>query len=271
MPSNPANLYFEMVPFPHPNQPKAGALRLKPRLQRRQHARVLSLLVGLWLILYICRASADENVVGYRKSYYLEDDNRIHVSTDSWLFDAALTGNISVTGDVVVDAISGATPTGAPPQTKWPFPTFNFYYKPVYQSVYSSQYNQFIQNNQIYVDAGLETEQQLTNQAAMYSQGIAGTMATNTALADLKTISTNRNYRKMTVPLTQLHDHRNAFSFSMPLTLRNQQVTPTFSYSAESDYISFGGALNYSLPMNRCFRRSDLCIHVFILGWRASR
>ena len=75
--------------------------------------------------------------------------------------------------------------------------------------------------------------QQLTNDAANFSQGIAGSIATNSAAAALKSLSTNRNFGKNTVPLTHMHDHRNAFSFSIPLTLRAQKLTPSFAYSAE--------------------------------------
>jgi hypothetical protein len=221
------------------------------RRRNQRRARLIALTVAVMLpLLRINRVFGDESEIGYRKYYYQEDANRIHVSTDTWQFDVGLNDNVRVSGNVVVDAISGATPLGAPPQKQWPFPTFNYYYQPLYQSVYGRQYSQFIQNNQIYVDAGLETMQQLTNDAALFSQGIAGSLATNSAAAALKSLSTNRNFRKNTVPLTQMHDHRNAFSFSMPLTLRDQKLTPSFAYSAESDYISFGGALNYSLALN---------------------
>jgi len=202
------------------------------------------------LVARLTGAVGNDSEIGYRKAYYQEDDNRIHVSTDTWQFDVGVNDHVRVSGDVVVDAISGATPNGAPPQRQWPFPTFNYYFQPIYQNLYAGQYNQFVQNNQIYVDAGLETMQQLTNAAATYASGVAGGVATNSANAALKSLVKNPNYRNTTVPLTQLHDNRHGFSFSMPLTLRKQELTPTFSYSAESDYISFGGALNYSLALN---------------------
>ena len=221
------------------------------RRRDQRRARMIALTVAVMLpLLRINRAVGDESEIGYRKSYYQEDDNRIHVSTDTWQFDVGLNDHVRLSGNVVVDAISGATPVGAPPQKQWPLPNFNYYYQPVFNSIYNSQYSQFIQNNQIYVDAGLETMQQLTNDAANFSQGIAGSIATNSAAAALKSLSTNRNFGKNTVPLTHMHDHRNAFSFSIPLTLRAQKLTPSFAYSAESDYISFGGALNYSLALN---------------------
>lgn len=230
---------------------KEELILLNRRRRNRRRARLIALTVAVLLpLLRIQRIFGDESDIGYRKSYYLEDDNRIKVSTDTWQFDVGLNDHVRVTGDVVVDAISGATPLGAPPQTKWPFPTFNYFYQPIYRGLYGAQYSQFIQNNQIYVDAGLETMQQLTNDAAFFAHNIAGLLATNSAFASLRNLATNANFNKSTVPLTHMHDHRNAFSFAMPLTLRDQQLTPSFAYSAESDYISFGGALNYSIALN---------------------
>jgi len=196
------------------------------------------------------RDLGDDSEVGYRKAYYQEDDNRIHVSTDTWQFDVGLGDTVRAVGDVVVDAISGATPKGAPPQTEWPFAGFNYYYQPVYQNVYNTQYNQYVQNNLIYVAAGLETMAQLESAAAAYARNVAAGAATRTALAALNSLYDNRNYHDTSVPLTQLHDHRNAFSLSLPVTLRQQEITPGFAYSQESDYISFGGSLNYSRSFN---------------------
>jgi len=42
-------------------------------------------------------------------------------------------------------------------------------------------------------------------------------------------------------------------------------------YAVPYPYTTYPRYTNPLLPVNRCFRRSDLCIHVFILGWRASR
>ena len=166
-------------------------VRHRPKHRR---ARLIALTVAVMLpLLRINRVFGDESEIGYRKSYYLEDDNRIKVSTDTWQFDVGLNDHVRVTGDVVVDAISGATPLGAPPQTKWPFPTFNYFYQPIYRGLYGAPYSQFIQNNQIYVDAGLETMQQLTNDAAFYAHNIAGLLATNSAFASLRSLATNAN------------------------------------------------------------------------------
>jgi hypothetical protein len=217
----------------------------------RRRTRRLALSAALVLpLLRVSRAFGAEDEVGYRKSYYQEDDNRINVSTDVWRFDAGLRDNVRVSGEVVVDAISGATPNGAPPQTQWPFPTQNSLYQSAYQTAYGSQYSQFIASNQIYVDSNLETLQQLTNDAAVFANQTAYNIATNSASASWHSLTNSPNFRNTKVPLTQMHDHRNAFNIQLPMTFGPHQLTPSFAYSAESDYISFGGALNYSLALN---------------------
>ena len=201
-------------------------------------------------LLRVSRTLGQEDEVGYRKSYYLEDDNRINVATDIAQFDVGLSDKVRLNGNVVIDAISGATPTGAPPQTQWPFPSFNNLYQLAYQSSYANQYSQFIANNQIYVDSGLETYQQLTNDATAYTLLTAPPIATNNAAASFQSLTNNPNFRNNKVPLTQMHDHRSAFSLAVPVTLGPQVITPSFAFSTESDYTSFAGALNYSLSLN---------------------
>ncbi len=200
----------------------------------------------------ISRVLGAEDDIGYRKSYYQEDDNRIKVSTDLWQFDYGLKDNVRVSGEVVVDAISGATPTGAPPQTHWPYATFNSLYASAYQSAYNSIYSSVVNdpNNQLLLNANAITFQDLTNAAAGLARSSAPNLATNTANSQLRQITSNRNYHNQNVPLTEMHDRRNAFSLQTPLTFGRHQITPSFAYSCESDYISFGGALNYSLSLN---------------------
>ena len=202
------------------------------------------------VLMRVSRALGQENEVGYRKSYYLEDDNRIKVTTDTVQFDVGVMPSVRLSGDVVIDAISGATPTGAPPQSMWPFPTFNTLYQSAYQSSYSSQYNQFVAMNQIYVDSGLETYQQLTNDAAGFAQLTAPGIATNSANASFQSLTNSPNYRNNKVPLTYMHDQRSAFSLAAPIAFGPHTITPSFAFSVESDYTSFAGALNYSLSLN---------------------
>jgi len=212
----------------------------------------LALLLALALIAgRIGRASAEENQLGYRREAYREDDNRISVDTDSAYWDVGLSAHVRLRGDYTMDAISGATPTGAPPQTKWPFVTYNDLYKKAYGQAYTGAFNQFVAANQIFVDQGYQTYQQMTNIAAQVAAATAPGIANNSASASYRSITNNPNFHRNTVPLTQMHDRRQAFSIELPVTFGIHELTPSIAYSVESDYESFGGALNYSIALNK--------------------
>jgi hypothetical protein len=149
---------------------------------RKQTAGV-GLAVGLYL-LQLNRALAEDHV-DYRYENYQEDAGRMSIETHSFLFEVKPTPWLSVLGEAVYDAISGATPTGAPPATdiKVPFPPPGPYHS--------------------------------------------------------------------TVPLTHMQDKRYAGNIEPVFTFGPHHITPQFSYSEESDYISYGAALNYSLDLNK--------------------
>jgi hypothetical protein len=220
----------------------------RPRFARSELA--ISLAIVLPLLRLSRVSAADDSYVGYRREFYREDNDRISVDTDSHSFDVGVTSNVRITGNAVYDAISGATPTGAPPQSKWPFPTFAQYYANAYSQAYTAQFNQFIADNLNYAEAGYITFQQLTNAAILTATTNAPVIATNSSTASFQSLTNNPNYRNNSVPLTHIHDDRIAFSLGLPIALRNHLITPSFSYSTESDYISFGGALNYALALN---------------------
>ena len=94
------------------------------------------------------------------------------------------------------------------------------------------------------------TYSQLTNDAVAFAQNTAPGIATNSAAASYRSLTNSPNYRNKSVPLTQMHDQRTAFSLRLPISFGIQEITPSISYSEESDYISWGGALNYSLALN---------------------
>ena len=131
-----------------------------------------------------------EDLVAYRFENYQEDADRIHVVTHSGFFDKKVTSWLDVKAQMVYDAISGATPTGAPPPNQIHF---------------------------VPPDEGGPTG------PARFSPN---------------------------VPLTQMDDVRWAGSVDAAMTFGPHHITPQFSYSHESDYISYGGALGYSLDLN---------------------
>jgi hypothetical protein len=222
------------------------------RLRGFLRQQCASLTVALVLMVArMGRASGEEDQFGYRREMYREDGDRMSIDTDSLLLDVGLGSQLRVKGSFVIDTISGATPNGAPPQAQWPFASFSALYNRAYGQAYTAQFNQFVTQNQIYVDAGYETYQQMTNQAAQFAQQTAAPIATNSASASYQSLTNNPNYRRTSVPLTTLHDRREAYSIELPFTWGIQQLSPSFSHSRESDYISFGGALNYSVALNQ--------------------
>ncbi len=62
------------------------------------------------------RAAVADDFAGYRYEDYREDNGRIHVITHTIASQVELTPWLKAKGKYVYDGISGATPTGAPPQ-----------------------------------------------------------------------------------------------------------------------------------------------------------
>ncbi|MFM2295983.1 MAG: hypothetical protein RLZZ350_2396 [Verrucomicrobiota bacterium] len=58
------------------------------------------------------------------------------------------------------------------------------------------------------------------------------------------------NTNNASVPITQLHEFREALSLELPITFGAHTLTPQFSISKESDYDSLGFALNYARELN---------------------
>jgi hypothetical protein len=64
---------------------------------------------------YHCLRAHAEDQVGYRFEQYQEDNGRMGIETDSFLFDLQPKSWLTLAGEGVYDAISGFTPTGSPP------------------------------------------------------------------------------------------------------------------------------------------------------------
>ncbi len=72
--------------------------------------------LGAWLVAVgLAGKCRGEDRVEYRYEDYAEDDGRIHIRTHGAFFEVGLAPWVSMKGNFVYDAISGATPTGAPP------------------------------------------------------------------------------------------------------------------------------------------------------------
>lgn len=75
-----------------------------------QKTGALALAVGLYL-LRLNRAFGEDHA-DYRFGSYQEDHGRIGVDTHAWLFEKQVAGWLSLKGEAVYDAISGARPPG---------------------------------------------------------------------------------------------------------------------------------------------------------------
>lgn len=212
-----------------------------------------SLAAAIALCLQHCTRARGEDYGSYLHEFYREDDHRISVDADTLGFDVGLGEHVRLTGQLVQDAISGATPSGAPPQAQWPFQTFNGYYNKAYNQLFQYEIYQDPSNTNLY-NAGLFSGfpnpwQAYTNYVATNNPQL-GMQASNNATASYYNQSTNKNLHNTTVPLTQMHDQRRAISLGTPIAFGIHQFTPLVAVSMESDYHSYGAALNYQALLN---------------------
>jgi len=216
-----------------------------------KHRRLALTLAVLLFLVRLSRVNAQDNTSGYRHEWYAEDNDRIKVETDTFNIDMALGPKVRATGQLVFDSISGATPTGAPPQAQWPFPTFNDLYQNAYQQAFNSHFQSASNfNYQNFVVTGLETLQTMTNSILPQVRADAGHDATNSATSSFQSLTNNPNYRNKTVPLTQMQEFRTAFALGFPITFSRHEFTPSIAFSAESDYVSRGIAVNDAFYFN---------------------
>lgn len=219
--------------------------------------RCVAVGVGMALVLNARKLLAEENYGGYRHEFYREDGNRMSIDTDTVGWDIGLNSNVRLSGEMVYDAISGATPNGAPPQSQWPYVTRSELVNANYQGIFTAAINDLA--NRSLLQNGLFGD---PNSAAAYS-AYTNYIATDPSYAYLHSqaaaaantaygaLTNNPFFRSTSVPLQNLHDTRRAISFAVPLTWGIHQLTPEYAYSAESDYHSHSLALNYSIQLNQ--------------------
>lgn len=215
----------------------------------RLEARQLAVFLGITLLLKAKAFSQDDNYTGYRHEFYQEDDNRMSIDTDTIGFSGKLGEHVTIDGQFVHDAISGATPTGAPPQSKWPFPSFNTLYQQDYSQLFQAAIND--PNNLILYQSGyFANYQAYTNYVAQNNPQLRG-QATNNAATSYHQLTNSPSFHNNNVPVTHIQDKRYAFSLAAPVTFDIHTITPQVSYSTESDYHSLGIALNYAAQLNQ--------------------
>jgi hypothetical protein len=74
-----------------------------------------SIVLAAWLLVFaLPQRTRGEGRADYSYEDYAENDNRIHVTTQGVYFESDVKSWFSVNANFIYDAISGATPTGAP-------------------------------------------------------------------------------------------------------------------------------------------------------------
>lgn len=190
------------------------------------------------------RGRAEESHADYRYQIYREDNDRIAVDTHSALFDVSINAKARLQGEVVIDAVSGATPSGAPAYKDFHLLSVNQVGLNAVSGNYANLMStlgytgnpqgfiDYVRNNfPGFLPTLLSTYSDATNS---YAQALAA----------------NPNYRSAKVPLSPEHDERESLSFSVPVSFGHNTLTPGLSYSEESDYVSISTALNYSRDFN---------------------
>ena len=157
-----------------------------------------------------------EDQISYRHESYQEDNHRIRVETETALIQAILAPWLDVKVTAVYDAISGATPTGAPPPD-----SFTLHPTGTTLSIPGTAITTFKKSTSTDAVSGASS-------ATSSSQKISTT----------------------DVPTGIMMDKRTAVDLAVGLTFGPHRIIPQFSYSEEIDYISYAGALNYELSLN---------------------
>ena len=185
-------------------------------------SRQLAVLLSVLLLLKTSLSfSQDDNFIGYRREFYQEDDNRMSINTDTVGWDMKLNEHVSVNGEFVHDAISGATPTGAPPQAQWSFAPFSSYYQQAYNQFFQ---NAIAQNYSFYQNGYFPNYQAFTNWVAQTNPQLSG-QATNSAAQSYNSLTNSPNFHNSkNVPLTTLHDTRFAFFAGSAANLWHQHL-----------------------------------------------
>ena len=191
---------------PRPREPK-GRRRLRDQFAR-WGARV-----GLpMLTLAQLRA---EDQAGYRHESYREENSRIRVETDSFLVQKLLTPWLDLKATATYDAISGATPTGAPAAD-----SFTLHPTGTTLAIPGTSITTFKKAGRV------------------------------DAVSGASPAASAKSTPSSSVPIATVTDLRQAFDVSAGLIYGPHRLTPEFSYSQESDYLSLSGALNYAWELN---------------------
>lgn len=239
--------------------------------------------VSLVVLLHtasIRRANAEDHV-DFKYMMYQEDNNRIRVSTPAVLAELDLSPTLSLKIQGVYNAISGASPTGAPPIKKVPSAT-------VAAPTYATQpYSSYVKQAKKNEDDGAAHESAEENEhengilfrnttlslspmAAGLYHGVTGATQVSTpkpvqtpkpaTTSPTKTVTTASPAAAPVaqgktiigdIPIANIEDERQAVNLDLTKKLDDHAVTAGLAYSQESDYQSMALALHDAITFNQ--------------------
>src|SRR5436305_4712372 len=168
-------------------------------------------MVGMSLPVLAAAHARGEGQASFFHETYAEDHGRMTVNTETFRVHWSLAPSLDITAHGVYDAISGATPTGAP------------------------AINQLTMRQPI-------THAPVPNSAITgYTRLIDGISGASHVAGQVS---------RTAIPLAESRDIRRGGDIAVGYTFGPHRLTPQISYSQENDYISWAGALNYSLELN---------------------
>ena len=246
-----------------------------PYPQSLRRSLAASLLVTALLVLPPRRAKA-ESFVDSKVMYYFEDGDRISVLSPTVAFQQELESGFTIKIDGIYNAISGATPTGAPPRAKTTARTVNVFV-PSGGGTQVSGASGASGNDDEKEDEEDDDENEHENDsvgrrffdrhsARRFSALSAATPAPAPAPAspapstgggggggggatETQTITTTEG--DPVVPTSDFSDERIGLNLSLSKRLGNHTPSLQLSYSDESDYLSLGVGLLDSIDFNR--------------------
>ncbi len=168
-------------------------------------------MLTLGVPILAARHAGAEDSVGFSHETYSEDHGRMQVQTESLRIEKTFAPWFDLTLRQVFDSISGATPIGAPA---------------------INQLN--IRDPQSHTRIPPIAITGYTRQL----DGVSGASPISRAIS------------KNMVPLANSNDFRLGTDISAAITSGPHRFVPEFSYSSETDYVSYAAALNYSLELN---------------------
>ena len=167
-------------------------------------------MMGVGVPLLAVAQARGDDEFGFTHESYVEDHGRMTVETETVRLRKTFTPWLDLTARGVYDGISGATPLGAPA-----------------------------------IDQ-LRLQQPKTH-TPVPTAAITGFTR---PLDGISGASPAQVLARNTIPLATSHDIRRGIDITTGLTFGPNRLAPEFSYSKETDYVSFAGALNYSLELN---------------------